>query len=236
MALPRLSPADLDMLASDNLPLLSALPDRPRNAALPAARAHKRVRAVSRAARPVPRRLRRYYNDVALAMNAASFGALPTSHAELASLFERNSRCQFDALFADEQLRTAWESFVAADDVAERRGGGARGNAEFGANDTVLTRVQHTVPRVDARLRQLIKQRGALVRPLVERVEKQVIALPAGQSVRLVLESPFSRLVAHGVASFHLMKHHSVDVGDKRVTVISATHPSHQVSVLDVVA
>eukprot|EP00178_Gracilaria_changii_P008389 TRINITY_DN2555_c0_g1_i1.p1 TRINITY_DN2555_c0_g1~~TRINITY_DN2555_c0_g1_i1.p1 ORF type:complete len:228 (-),score=32.04 TRINITY_DN2555_c0_g1_i1:478-1161(-) len=227
MALQKLTAADLEQLASDNLPLLSALPDRPRNAALPAARAHKRTRAVTRSSRAVPRRLRRYYNDLNLAMNAASAGALPTTHAELASLFEHRSRSEFDTLFGDNEARRAWDSFVLADDVAERAG------VRKGAS---RVRDSQPVPRVDGRLRQLIKQRGALVRPLVEQFEKQVMALPAGQSVRLVLESPFSRLVAHGVASFHLMKHRSFDIGNQRVTVISATSPSHQVRLLDVVA
>ncbi|KAI0560804.1 R3H domain containing protein [Gracilaria domingensis] len=228
MALQKLTAADLELLATDNLPLLSALPDRPRNAALPAARAHKRTRAVPRSSRAVPRRLRRYYNDVNLAMNAASSGALPTTPAELAALFQPRSRSEFDTLFGDIEVRAAWESFMSADDVAERAGRRRERASQAGGHQAL--------PRVDSRLRQLIKQRGALVRPLVEQFEKQVMALPAGQSVRLVLESPFSRLVAHGVASFHLMKHNSFDVGDQRVTVISATNPSHQVRLLDVVA
>lgn len=74
------------------------------------------------------------------------------------------------------------------------------------------------------------------MRPLVEHVESQVLNLPQGESVRLVLTSPFSRLVAHAVAQFHRMKSRSYDVGDQRVTVISATRPPHAVRLLDALA
>lgn len=225
MALPKLTAADLQHLATDHLPLLSALPDRPRNANPPRLRARQRARPSTRTPTNVPRRLRRYHNDVALALAAAASGALPTSSADLAALFQPHTRCEFDTLLSDPAARDAWERFIALDDNSQR--------AVLAVDDTVQS--SHP-PCVDARLRHLIKNRGAVVRPLVEHVESQVLNLPQGESVRLVLTSPFSRLVAHAVAQFHRMKSRSYDVGDQRVTVISATRPPHAVRLLDALA
>lgn len=223
---------------------------------------HTRRLAILRATERAPavsRRMKRVVNDAALHIAALESGALPTSRAELLTLFERRARSVFALLAEDEEARATWSAFIEADEetqtavlrAAERAGrirrcegeagdgvGGGNGGDGDGGGGGRRDAAEEAWRRVDSRIRAVFKMRAAAVRPLVEQVEESVVGLGMGESVVLRLPHALSRMVAHGVAQFHALGHRSMDVGADRVTVIRGTGIATQgaVRLVDVLA
>lgn len=211
MALPHLSPTDLHLLASDTQPLLSALPHRPRLGPRPPrpSRRTSAHRAEDRAP-IVSRRMRKYHNDLRLAINAAESGCLPQTKDDMTALFQRNSTSHWSLLHQDDEKRDIWQQFIESDEAVQRQ--------------ILQENEKLTLHRVNHRLRVLIKQRPCLS-SLVKDLEERVIQLPVGESVLLRLPQPAKRVVAHAVAQFYRMAHHSFGVGEQRITVIRCRNP-----------
>lgn len=214
------STEDLNALAAAPSPLplpLAPSPAAPPLSSRKAAPAPAKVRGARNERRPVlSRRLRRVANDSALHVAAAETGALPTSRAELRSLFERSTRTSWTELSASAVARAAWAPFVDID-------------LDHLTTANTLPATSHTrnrhgdgggLPRVDRRIRHVLKARAGAVRPLVRQVEDSVVDLRRGESVVLRLQDPLARLVAHGVAQFHGLAHRSSGIGLDRVLVV----------------
>ena len=155
--------------------------------------------------------MRRHNNDMLLAVTAAETDALPVSHDDMRTLFERRSSSCWSVLHQNEASRDIGDAFVEM---------GRRDECESLQEARVYAEVK--LARVDGRLRTLIKERASLVKPLVREVEERVVDLPLGGSVVLRLPHALSRMVAHCVAQFHRLGHRSFGDGDHRFTVIHA--------------
>lgn len=241
-ALPKLTAADVEALASPTAPRLSSVPGarlggstrelgpRPPRPSrrTPAHRAADRAPVTSR-------RLRRYFNDEHLVSTAAENGALPTTRAEFRALFEPETRTMFARLGEDSTFASAWAPFVDVDEEGQDRlmkalcvngrtrlegkNGGNLGKRERMEKERKIN-AEEMLRRVDGRIRYLFKMRPAVVRPLVKQVEETVVGLERGESLVLRLPDAMGRMVAHGVAQFHCLGHRSLGVGSERVLVV----------------
>lgn len=78
-------------------------------------------------------------------------------------------------------------------------------------------------PRANRRIRALVKEKGAFVRPILSSIEERVRGTRAGERLMLHLADSLSRLIAHGVAQFYGHVHRSERVGSERVVVVCAS-------------
>lgn len=165
----------------------------------------------------IPRKLRRYVNDQQLEVTAETMNALPTTRADLRSLFERRAHTVFSTLSQDKQAAHAWAPYI---DENLDTGGNTSAAAVVG------TEYQHEqgekigLDKIDRKIRQVIKSRGAFIKPLIQQVEESVCTLEKGESIVLHLPHSLSRMVAHGVAQYHSLTHCSSGYGSNRVLVI----------------
>ena len=161
------------------------------------------------------RRMRRFANEMELRKS----GALENRDYDIRELFMVRWRSGFSDIFG--AGKGQWETFrgLSEEDQQEwlREGGHHGTNALERKKKKQALR---SVGRVDGRLRNVLKRREFLV-PVIENVEEQVRSLSPGGRVVFIFASSVQRLVAHGVAQFYDMRHHSEDSGrGERVTII----------------
>lgn len=172
----------------------------------------------------VPRKLRRYVNDERLAVTAESLNALPTTRADLKSLFERQAHTIFSTLSEDSEAAHAWAPYV--DENLDGTIQYMQQKAEVGTRGG--EKEKEGLDKIDRKIRHVLKERGDGIKPLVRQVEDTVCTLEKGESIVLHLPHSLSRMIAHGVAQFHSLAHRSTGYGSNRVLVIKR-HNHHAV-------
>lgn len=158
---------------------------------------------------PRGRRARRAANDTLLASAAPAL-----DQNALCELFSHNSASFWDS----------WQAFAALPE---------RGQQTLSRNSSVANIVSSSnvcdcdsLRRIDAPIRNLLRQ--GHVQPVVRHIENEVhkcvlrTSSPRAE-LELVLPNARDRMVAHGVAQFYGLRHHSLNTtGNRRVIVLAS--------------